>query len=230
MGFIWWLLTPVRFHHDPKKHTFITTSHTHAHTASINGHKFDPWQAWHMHPRGLWSLCFSWPLLMQHTLTCTHTLRQALLSHSFLPLTHLSSTSLTPDPAPLGTVIDFSSDPLNLGWRRVRTGELVAIVRYNGGDAEDEGERSMRADGWACSSRNNSQPWRKSKGLEARWVSNTDEGERGETVGEKREAGGQGEKSSLLSYVTHVLSIYWLLLKTAAKMVLKMEDMGEIVT
>ena len=153
----------------------IQTTHTHTHTHThtnthmdpINGHKFDLWQAWHLHPWGLWSLCFSWPLLMQHTLmyshtnthTHTHTYRQALFPLSlpsftpFLPLTHLSRTLLTPDPAPLGTVIDFSSDPLNLGWRRVRTGELVAIVRYNGGDAEDEGERSMRADGWACSSR-----------------------------------------------------------------------------
>lgn len=53
----------------------VCNTHTHRHTrtAPINGHKFDPWQTWHKHPRGLWSLCFSWPLLMQHTLTYSHT-------------------------------------------------------------------------------------------------------------------------------------------------------------
>lgn len=94
------------------------------------------------------------------------------LTAPFPSLTHLSRTSLTPDPAPLGTVIDFffffPSDPLNLGWRWVKVGELAAIVRYNGGDGEDEGKRSMQADGWAYSSRNGSQPWRKSKELKGR--------------------------------------------------------------
>lgn len=133
---------------------------------------------------------FGHSVSLDHSLcnTHSHTYRYFLslslfLFHCFLLLTQLSRTSLTSDPVPLGTVIDFSSDPLNLGWRRVRTGELVAIVRYSGGDAEDEGERSMCADGWACISRNNSQPWRKSRGLEARCVSNTDAGVRADGGG-----------------------------------------------
>lgn len=131
---------------------------------------------------------FGHSVSLDHSLCNTHSHRYFLslslfLFHCFLPLTQLSRTSLTSDPVPLGTVIDFSSDPLNLGWRRVRTGELVAIVRYSGGDAEDEGERSMCADGWACISRNNSQPWRKSRGLEARCVSNTDAGVRADGGG-----------------------------------------------
>lgn len=109
-------------------------------------------------------------------------------------------------PPHLALLLIFPSDPLNLGWRGVRTGELVAIVRYNGGDAEDEGVRSMRTDGWACSSRNNSQPWRKSKGLEARWVRAADGGKRGETG----EAGGREGGSCLLScHVSDALCIYW---------------------
>lgn len=92
-----------------------------------------------------------------HTYRFLHTHTHTLL-HFFLSLTQLSRTSLTPDPTSLGGVIDFSSDPLNLGWREVRSGELVATVRCNRADAEDEGERSMQADGWAYSSRNNSHP------------------------------------------------------------------------
>lgn len=132
---------------------------------------------------------FGHSVSLDHSLcnTHSHTYRYFLslsLSLSLLP----SPDTVVKDlfdlwPRPLGTVIDFSSDPLNLGWRRVRMGELVAIVRYSGGDAEDEGERSMCADGWACISRNNSQPWRKSRGLEARCVSNTDAGVRADGGG-----------------------------------------------
>lgn len=39
----------------------------------------------------------------------------------------------------------------------MRAGELAAVVRYNRGDAADEGQRSMATDDRAYSSRNDSQ-------------------------------------------------------------------------
>ena len=136
MGFIWWLFTPVRFLHDPNNtHTCEcshTHTHTHTHTAPINGHKFDLWQAWHLHPWGLWSLCFSWPLLMQHTLmyshtnTHTHTYRQALfpLSHSLPSPDTLVKDLVDPWPRPTWHRYWFFLRPSQSGMKKGENGRI----------------------------------------------------------------------------------------------------------
>lgn len=156
-----------------------TTTYTHTHTAPINGHKFDPSQAWHLRPRG-----HSVSLTTPHV-THTHILAHTQTSTFFpsLPPSFPWHTCQGPHwpltPSHLALLLIFPPT-LSIWDEEVRTGELVAIFRCNGGDGEDEGERSMHTDGWACRGRNNSQPWRKSKGLQAKRVRNTDGGEKGE--------------------------------------------------